>query len=88
MVLFYKLLGILLIIVGLPLFWTPVPVGGVMMLAGAALLVSNSNTARDWLQRRRDRHARLDRWMTKSERYLPSSFAHILRETHAPDRPD
>ena len=81
--LFLKLLGLLLILAGLPLFWTPVPVGGVMILIGAALLVANSTSARSWIHRRRSRHPRLDAWMNKTEKYLPSSFADTLHETSA-----
>lgn len=85
MTLFYKLLGVLLIAAGLPLFWTPVPVGAVLILMGLALLVANSGTARNWLHQRRQRHPRLDRWMEKSEKYMPPAFARILRRTSTSD---
>ncbi len=86
MTLFYKLVGGLLILVGLPLFWTPIPVGGVLILGGVALLVSNSPSARRWLHRRRARHPRLDRWMRRSERFVPPAFARILHRTGTDDR--
>ena len=85
MALFYKLLGGLLIIAGLPLFWTPVPVGAVLILMGVALLVANSGTAREWLHQRRRRHPGLDRWMEKTEKYMPPAFARILRRTSTSD---
>ncbi|MBA4225007.1 MAG: hypothetical protein C0456_00120 [Hyphomonas sp.] len=86
MTLFYKLLGVLLIVAGLPLFWTPVPVGAVLILMGLALLVANSGTARKWLHQRRRRHPRLDRWMEKSEKFMPPAFARILHRTGAHER--
>ncbi|MGE6697471.1 hypothetical protein ACQKH5_07265 [Hyphomonas sp. NPDC076900] len=85
MALFYRLVGVLLILLGLPLFWTPVPVGAVLILGGVALLVANSATARSWLHRRRARHPRLDQWMEKSEKYMPPAFARILHRTGAHD---
>lgn len=85
MTLFYKLLGVLLIVAGLPLFWTPVPVGAVLILMGLALLVANSGTARKWLHQRRRRHPRLDRWIEKSEKYMPPAFARILHRTSTSD---
>ena len=73
--------GVLLILGGLPLFWTPIPVGAVMVLIGAALIVANSDTLRDWLHVKRADNARLDHWMKKTERYTPAPFARVLRET-------
>ncbi|PKP80763.1 MAG: hypothetical protein CVT79_13340 [Alphaproteobacteria bacterium HGW-Alphaproteobacteria-18] len=85
MTLLYRLVGVLLILVGLPLFWTPVPIGAVLILGGMALLVANSPAARRWLLRRRERHPRLDRWMERSEKYMPPAFARILRRTSPRD---
>lgn len=84
MALFYKLLGTLFILAGLPLFWTPVPIGAVLILIGVSLLVANSDMVRRWLMRRRRRHPRLDRWMSQSEKYLPSPIRRILRTTRPP----
>lgn len=80
--LFYRLVGILLILTGIPLFWTPVPVGAVLILMGAALLVAHSAFAQKWVSERRNRHTSLDKWITKSEKYLPAGLARTLRKTH------
>jgi hypothetical protein len=80
---FYIVLGALLILGGLPLFWTPVPVGAVLIVIGLALIVANSRTARDWVQERRERNPGLDRWMTKAEGFTPPPFRRILRKTAA-----
>lgn len=81
MALFYKLLGALFILAGLPLFWTPVPIGAALILIGLSLLVANSTMVQRWLQRRRRRHPKLDRWLARSEKYLPPALRRILRTT-------
>lgn len=83
--LFYKTLGIVLILAGLPLFWTPVPVGAVLILAGLALLAANSETAQTWLRRQRSKHPKLNRWMNNSEKYLPGRVRRSIDKTH-PDQ--
>jgi hypothetical protein len=80
---FYIVLGALLILGGLPLFWTPVPVGAVLIVIGLALIVANSHTAREWIHERRERHAGLDRWMNKAEGFTPPPFKRILHKTAA-----
>ena len=82
----YQILGVLLIVVGLALVWTPIPVGLVMIAAGLALLISNSDAARDFVRQRRICHPRFDAWLRKAERVTPAPFGRILRRTdaHAP----
>jgi hypothetical protein len=79
----YQILGLLLILIGLPLFWTPIPVGLVMIAGGLALVISNSDRARAFLQARRQRHERLDAWLVKAEAVLPVPFSRILKQTDA-----
>lgn len=67
---------------GLSLFWTPIPIGAVLILAGLAMLVANSLAAQNWLRRRREKHHGLDQWMLKMEKYLPQSVSRILARTH------
>lgn len=71
MSLFLKLPGVVLILAGLPLFWTPVPIGAVLVLAGLGLLAANSRTVQSWLRGQREKNPRLDRWMIGAEKYLP-----------------
>lgn len=85
MKLLYILVGVLFILGGIPLFWTPVPVGAVLILVGCALLIANSDSAQKSLYNLRRRHSRLDNWVTKSEKFVPRPFARILRRT-APER--
>ncbi|TRO96967.1 hypothetical protein FKB34_03110 [Glycocaulis profundi] len=80
---FYIVLGALLILGGLPLFWTPVPVGAILIVIGLALIVANSHTAREWVHERRERNPGLDRWMNKAEDYTPPPFKRILHKTAA-----
>jgi hypothetical protein len=42
-----------LLLVGIPLFLTPIPVGVFLVAAGGALLVSSSYGARRWIVRRK-----------------------------------
>lgn len=83
----YQILGVLLIAAGLPLFWTPIPVGLVMISAGLALLISNSDVARDFVRERRRRHPRIDAWVRKAERVVPHPLDRILKETEADEAP-
>ncbi|MBL4544569.1 MAG: hypothetical protein JKP95_01315 [Oceanicaulis sp.] len=50
----------MLIAVGLPLFWTPLPFGLVLIAIGAALILSNSDSARN--------HVRLARSSSQIQR--------------------
>lgn len=81
MSLLYQILGALLILVGLPLFWTPIPVGLIMIASGGALIISNSDAAREWVRTLRMKHARFDAWVCKAERVVPRPFDHILKQT-------
>ena len=77
----YQILGVLLIVAGLPLFWTPIPIGLIMMASGLALLISNSDAARDFVRARRERHPRFDAWVMKAERTVPHPFDRVLKQT-------
>ena len=77
----YQILGAVLILLGLPLFWTPIPVGLILIAAGLALIVSNSNRARDGVRALRRKHDRLDKWLCKAERIVPHPFDRILQRT-------
>lgn len=83
----YKILGIVLILAGLPIFWTPVPIGLVMIAAGLALLIANSDSARDVVRRERLKHDRFDQWLRKAERVTPHPFGRILKQTEAETEP-
>ena len=77
----YQILGWLLIVVGLPLFWTPIPVGLILIAIGLSLLIANSDRARDILRERRRRHPRFDAWLLKAEQIIPHPFDRILKRT-------
>lgn len=77
----YQILGWLLIVVGLPLFWTPIPVGLILIAIGLSLLIANSDRARDVLRERRRRHPRFDAWLLKAEQIVPHPFDRILKRT-------
>ncbi|GGE39637.1 hypothetical protein GCM10011367_12650 [Marinicauda pacifica] len=77
----YQFIGIVLIVAGLPLFWTPIPVGAVMIATGLALLVSNSSLVRGWVIAARDAHPRFDRWMRQAQKAIPGPFSRVLSRT-------
>ena len=81
MSLVYQILGVLLIMVGLPLFWTPIPVGLILIASGLALIISNSDAAREWVRTFRMHHPRFDSWVSKAEARVPPPFDRILKQT-------
>lgn len=87
MSIFIKILGAILVLAGLALSWTPVPLGILLIPVGAAMIVATSKRARQWLQRRRQRHPGLDRWLSRMEHKSPERVARPLRKTEA-DRSD
>lgn len=80
---FIKVLGVLLVLAGLALSWSPIPLGILLIPMGLAMIVATSGTARKWLRRRRERHQGFDRWMRKMERKMPRRFSRPLRKTDA-----
>ncbi len=82
----YQITGFLLILLGLPLFWTPIPVGLIMIASGIALIISNSDWARERVRRIRRFNPGFDRWVCKAERVVPHPFDRVLKSTEA--RPD
>lgn len=82
----YQFIGIILILAGLPLFWTPIPVGLILIATGLGLLISNSSLVRAWVQNLRERSPRFDRWLIKAKRFVPSPFDRVLERTEAQKR--
>jgi hypothetical protein len=77
----YQTLGFLLIALGLPLFWTPLPFGLVLIAIGAALVLSNSDSARNHVRGWRERHPKFNAFMVQAERVTPHPFDRILQRT-------
>lgn len=82
----YQFIGLVLILAGLPLFWTPIPIGLIMIATGLGLLISNSSLVRSWVQASRERSPGFDRWLIKAKRYVPSPFDRVLERTEAQRR--
>lgn len=80
---FIKIFGVLLVIAGLAVSWSPIPLGIVLIPIGLALIVATSETARAWLRRRRENNPGFDRWMRKMEGKVPERFSEPLRRTDA-----
>lgn len=77
-------LGAGLVLVGLPLLVTPIPVGAIMVALGILILVVSSTHAADWVRRRRRRHPGFDANMRSFEDRCPPVMRHALKRT----RPD
>ncbi|MFP4519152.1 MAG: hypothetical protein ACLFQ5_06830 [Oceanicaulis sp.] len=86
MSLVYQILGALLILFGLPLFWTPIPIGLIMIASGIALIISNSDVAREWVRTLREKHPKFDAWLHRAEARVPAPFDRILKQTHVRER--
>lgn len=77
----YQFIGIILILAGIPIFWTPVPIGLIMIAIGLALLISNSSLVRGWVMGARKRWPGFDRWLVKAQRLVPHPFDRVLERT-------
>lgn len=77
----YQFIGVVLILAGIPIFWTPVPIGLFMIATGLALLISNSSLVRGWVMAGRERWDGFDRWLTKAQRVVPHPFDRVLERT-------
>lgn len=74
--------GILLILVGLPLLASPIPVGLVMIAGGLIVLAASSPHAQKFIRAQRDLHPKLDERLDAIEKKLPSSTRKPLEKTH------
>jgi hypothetical protein len=75
------ILAIVLIVVGLIVLPLPIPFGAIMIVTGLGILISTSETAADWVRRRRMKSPRVDGWLASAERRLPGKLGEILRRT-------
>jgi cell division protein FtsW (lipid II flippase) len=77
----YQIFGGLLILAGLSVVWTPIPLGIVLIALGAVVILANSEAARAWVREQRAVHARFNAFLDRAEGVLPASLARILAET-------
>ena len=75
-------LAIFLLLLGLIIFSTPLPFGGVLMLAGCGLLVSVSQTAALRLRQWRLTSPRFNKLFTSLEIRAPGALGRALRRTN------
>lgn len=81
---FLVFLGWALLLIGLPLLPTPIPVGAVMIAAGLALLITNSRMVRHWLKNQRAKNRALDSHIRKAEAKSPAAIRRTLEKTAPP----
>ncbi|MGF1622331.1 MAG: PGPGW domain-containing protein [Rhodomicrobiaceae bacterium] len=75
------ILAIVLIVAGLIVLPLPIPFGAIMIVTGLGILISTSESAAEWVRRRRMKSARLDSWLAAAEMRLPGKLGEILRRT-------
>lgn len=75
-------IGILLIVGGLPLLASPVPVGLVMIFVGLVVLAAASPHAQKFIRAERDLHPRLDHRLDQVEKKMPGPARKPLEKTH------
>jgi hypothetical protein len=72
--------GGLLILIGIPLFLTPLPGGLACTAAGTALVVALSPRAQRFVRRQRNNHPKLDRGLNRVEERIPERARGPLRK--------
>lgn len=77
----YQFLGGLLILAGLSVVWTPIPLGIVLIALGSTVILANSEAARGWVRARRTASVKFDGFLDRAEAALPESLSRILAAT-------
>ncbi len=73
--------GVLLILIGIPLFPTPIPLGLVLILVGATLLAGESIFLQGWIRRWRRGNARIDQRLRNVHGRVPGFIARVIELT-------
>jgi hypothetical protein len=81
MIVLYKICGALLMLAGLPLFLTPVPVGAIMIAGGLTLYVGHSPRSRALVRRLRGRWGWFDSFISGVCRVSPKAVSRALGRT-------
>lgn len=76
--------GVALIVVGVPLFLTPLPGGLAAIALGTGLVLTWSTRAQRFVRRKREHHPKLDRRLERLEARMPDKASAPLEKT----RPD
>lgn len=71
--------ALLLIFAGLIVFPLPIPLGLIMMVAGLAVLLGASKTARIWFREFRGRYPSIDQRISRVEPLLPEALRRVLK---------
>lgn len=67
---------------GLVFLPLPTPFGVPLLITGAALILTGSETARQLLRQQRASNTRLHGWLKRAEAYLPRFLRYPMRKTH------
>jgi len=73
--------GWILIIIGIPVAISPIPIGLLMILGGLALLAKDSRRVQEWLRRRRHYNRGFDTKVRASRPKAPKFVRHIIDVT-------
>lgn len=79
---FWEILGGVLVLTGLVIFWLPVPLGLVLIGTGLAILITTSKFVRRWVRHEREEHDAVDEVLKDAEDNLPDELARPLKQTN------
>jgi hypothetical protein len=70
-----------IILLGLIILPLPIPLGALLIVIGATILIGSSETATEWVKTRRARNPRLHNLPSSAEKCLPGKLGDVLRRT-------
>lgn len=80
-----SVLGFVLIVIGLPLMISPIPLGIILIFLGFVTLIGSNPMVARLVQKWRRRHATVNEFFHKAEEVLPDPIAEPLHETDIGD---
>lgn len=78
------LASITIILLGLIILPLPIPLGALLIVIGATILIGSSETATEWVKTRRARNPRLHNLLSSAEKRLPGKRGEVIRPTSPP----
>ena len=78
------LASITIILLGLIIPPLPIPLGALLIVIGATILIGSSETATEWVKTRRARNPRLHNLLSSAEKRPPGKLGDVIRRTSPP----
>lgn len=77
---------ITIILLGIIILPLPIPLGALLIVIGATILIGSSETVTEWVKTRRARNPRLHNLLSSAEKRLPGKLGDVIRRTDLPLR--